>query len=583
MVRTISLIDDILYPFLQPSLLLEGLIKSEVAEAAEIAENIRWRIRSLNDDEVEFRTKTFQTLLENQPHKFSGIPQVGIPAGRLGIHAFYIILENYIRNLFKNEIAGAGQITMNLRIFDRNRVDKAKGRHADKQYTVRLWAEHDSTSLRTRQETETLVNFLNRMIDQGIVDDEGKLIREGWGVKEMLVAAARLRACPVMYLQEHAGEVLRCVREGDCFLGYEFDLLRPLRTAIFVRQHNMILDSSTDWNLLGASIHETRDVSKIAYPIVHEYRLVVGDIDGGTDRNLGNLPPKIMVADSIPNPNELIEAEMKCEKDLAKQLAGRQKFRLSISGFPSQQTLQHIPNDNDLRVIAASDSAMADADPENEFTVVFDRHGYLANETARYQADAVFWEPVEAGTPTYFLLTNPPRSEKALLHHIWSVIASAALKIAVIDERLQETMAKQVWTYEVGQVSLSALEVLRKMRIYIPGVEQAELKVPTIESLLTYVREIRPHVLTIHAGILDKLGGKRANEALALLHKLQSEMDNTFQRVVVHSGRGIPVNVPERLIPFVSYASIESCLASKGLKSKYVLAGELLSARGGGR
>jgi hypothetical protein len=56
-------------------------------------------------------------------------------------------------------------------------------------------------------------------------------------------------------------------------------------------------------------------------------------------------------------------------------------------------------------------------------------------------------------------------------------------------------------------------------------------------------------------------------------------MHSNVQQVILHSGRGVPSNVPEE-VPFVSYTAVEHWMTSKDLKSKYALVQELLSARG---
>lgn len=194
----------------------------------------------------------------------------------------------------------------------------------------------------------------------------------------------------------------------------------------------------------------------------------------------------------------------------------------------------------------------------------------------------MFWEPIEGATPSAFLLTQTPSTATALRRQLWAIASAAALRICVIDERIQEVVGTQIW--ENGRrnemLRMPALDVLERMHIYVPRLSEFDLKNPQLASIKDYLARCRPHVLAIHSGVLDKLDAKTPETAQHLIQELSLSLSSTFRRIVVHSGRGIPVNVPEMTVPFVSYAAIESTLASKALKSKFILTQELMSARG---
>jgi hypothetical protein len=118
------------------------------------------------------------------------------------------------------------------------------------------------------------------------------------------------------------------------------------------------------------------------------------------------------------------------------------------------------------------------------------------------------------------------------------------------------------------------------MRIYIPRFEDCDLENPENGKITEFVKGRKPHILSIHAGILDKMGCKKEDDMLEWVETIKECMDENIKRVVIHSGRGIPVNVPELKVPFIGYTAIEHWLTSKGLKSKYALVEELLSAKG---
>jgi len=127
------------------------------------------------------------------------------------------------------------------------------------------------------------------------------------------------------------------------------------------------------------------------------------------------------------------------------------------------------------------------------------------------------------------------------------------------------------------------------MRIFIPcrlgsqsGLEddQLDLNNPNEGKILKWIRKKRPHILSVHAGILDKMGKKTPQDVITWIAATLKSMDSQVRRIVIHSGRGIPGNVPELKVPFIGYSAIEHHTISRDLKSKYAFVQELFSARG---
>lgn len=154
------------------------------------------------------------------------------------------------------------------------------------------------------------------------------------------------------------------------------------------------------------------------------------------------------------------------------------------------------------------------------------------------------------------------------------------LKVVNLDERIQQILdSDQFWKYSEGP-KIKPLECLAAMKIYIPQKSACNLENPVNKKVENYILTLKPHLISIHVGILDKLGKKSQNDVMEWVKNIAERMDPKVKRIIIHSGRGIPVNVPKLKVPFLSYTAVEHWVTSKDLKSKYALVQELLSARG---
>jgi hypothetical protein len=179
---------------------------------------------------------------------------VAIPGGLTGWHAFYVILENIIRNAAKHQNSGAtgkdGAEPLNIYI---EILDDSTGKiHIENRPEEAGWPAwlvrvYDNISV--LKKGKRLVTTTNDKLNEPIIDASGGLNREHWGLAEMKIAAAYLQRRDLARLGEggqsvtgnvkaplHKGTqgsaIIRAVKSPLNTLGYEFFLLKPTRLAI---------------------------------------------------------------------------------------------------------------------------------------------------------------------------------------------------------------------------------------------------------------------------------------------------------------------------------------------------------------
>jgi hypothetical protein len=605
MVRTTNLVIDIMLPFITNKKLIEGLARSEIRsfrEGTRGAKNIKWILKFgeteviLGGDEYWFDPGQQGNRLNEQSDKISKMPLIGIPGGYLGIQAFYLILENFWRNLVKHnrdKVEEKLNKNENLKIYieiEENPKDTCF-------WKVSLWADVEIKKGTAEKIREILKN------EKGtIIDEEGKIIPEGWGTKEMLIGAGYLRGSKLIDLQQKPTEILGCSEKDDKYLCYEFDVLKPMRLFILSDkkiENNIKKELSAKGVWVGSKLKEDSIIPT-------EYLI-------GNPKIYDSLKPikffeiKDLNINELTKENKLNNLLIELEKKFIDCLKGNiENIHFIVrSPYPDDRKLiienlynkfnsykislskgKFIKNLRDNKLLENEKKILKQYSNKETFLVIFDRHGDYYETVKNYffneNKNQLFYEPYEGGSYTAFTLQHVPMDDNEKAHLILRLISSALLKVVILDERLQQILNNAEWTFGSGSVSVSiqALECLEMMHIYIPSLKDCDLENPENGKIIKFVENKKPHILSIHAGILDKMGCKKEDDILKWVKEIENHMDENIKRVIIHSGRGIPVNVPELKVPFIGYTAIEHWLTSKGLKSKYALVEELLSARG---
>lgn len=159
-----------------------------------------------------------------------------IPHGSTGMHAFYSILENFLRNSGKhggegvNEILRDSKSTLECSIYVQ--------RYDENLYKVTI---RDNIKKDFPDKTISEINEYITRKHSTLINDDGSINQEGWGIKEMRISAAWLRGIEPKEVQNPfiSPPLLNPIKTDIGGIGYEFYLLKPLDVLIMTNDSNV--------------------------------------------------------------------------------------------------------------------------------------------------------------------------------------------------------------------------------------------------------------------------------------------------------------------------------------------------------
>jgi hypothetical protein len=190
-----------------------------------------------------------------------GNKSVLIPGGEIGKHAFYSIIKNLVRNVYKHStVTDKNQISIKIIAHDSSEFPE-----------YQMITVHDKR-IYSKEDADKIIygngcsRGINKLIDDNLLDENGMPRREGWGIIEMKIAAFYLTGLPFEYFNkvEESGRIitkdfrvfpnpLQIVKiESDkndgVHLGYRFHMIKPKNFFITGMNGN-----------LNATIYELKD------------------------------------------------------------------------------------------------------------------------------------------------------------------------------------------------------------------------------------------------------------------------------------------------------------------------------------
>jgi hypothetical protein len=584
MVKSVNFIIEVMIPFITNKFLIEGLFKSEISDFKE--ENIIFKINNnveLGGDKNWFDEGQRIRKIKRMIRQIQQIPSIGVPGGFLGIHAFYIIFENFLRNISKHQLEEIRQLLQKNAKLEIN----IELKESDED----IFWEMEIYSNIPCKNCKEVNNKIIEALEKGIIDEtSGQLIPEAWGTKEMLIAADYLRGGPLKILQRQKDfKTLKLDIRNNNYLSYKFKVLKPLTLSIHSSQQ---VNYSLKKELMKNGVCVFSDLPEI---VPTEYLITQEKLEIWNGRYPLKIYDKQADFENLNSEEELFHFVIALEKEFLQSLniSQEQNFTFIISSeekvdMDFSENMKEVLNQHqNMKVLSQNIDILDKFEVDkveknlqnNYFMVIFDRHGNkkeMIDKLWNKYKEKIFWEPYGGGTSTAFTLQILPPTAYRKIYLLWSLISSAFLKVAILDERIQQNLNDKNWKYGEGH-GISALECLERMRIYIPRC--IDLEHPKEEKIKEFIQEKDPHIVSIHAGVLDKMGYKNSQDVKKWIMNIINK-NRKAKRVIIHSGRGIPSNVPELEIPFIGFTALEHWTTSKDLKSKYQLTQELLTSRG---
>ena len=217
----VRFLQDLMYRFFQQINILQYIGASEKLNY----NNLKFYFHFINGE----NTITFKPLdkkdceeINKQRKEFLKYDKwLSIVGSTTGLHAFYVILENIIRNAAKHSYFDSGNLEIHIRLNEN-----------DKSYQVEIW---DNVSIvkKNKDKENELDCQIRTKIETPIITDQGKMQKGNWGITEMKIASAFLQKADYRLLGQKGKinyDILKADRElynNSYVLKYIFHIPKP--------------------------------------------------------------------------------------------------------------------------------------------------------------------------------------------------------------------------------------------------------------------------------------------------------------------------------------------------------------------
>lgn len=555
---------------------------------------------------------------------------LSIPNDVLGNHAFYVILENLIRNTAKHSSGSGTEFVFEIKIeeaeiylkdylqlADDKRKDEA---HPNELYAVSIVIKPKETGSRIKIDAgkkgiiienykkehqadtkgiikideinvENYIDWIafeqNEIINRSILHEEtGQLRQGGWGILEIEASAAYLRRIPKEDIEKEEYDV-------NLFLGNSFD------NDTFFNEKGKI-------NILKAYVE---DEKYLAYRFFvykpREILLIVGEEkdkvfttkkDWNDDIKSKWLSSGIKVIEKInEDESEVYPHRLVVDYTNNKNLSGNTScFSRQILVNPqikidcANKDINIIRNDIWKYYIDNFANKNENFIPYKKISHRYSSHGENYNNLLKIPP---IYVEIKTSDNQQWTDRKVVKEWEDWETDKWTI--SCNTKIKVIDERIQDFALKNSYSAEGGKKILYN-DIYKNTRILIPD-EKIDLNKQnfdeTFNLIKDYIQDPNDNIdfLVIHLGIIEKLissykdysyNKEKPNEIESFIKEVLCKVNNNdiieYDKIIVISGRGKPHNLPKN-IRFLNYSVVAQYLIDR--RCKYTFAEVVHSAR----
>ena len=563
--------------------ILSGLDKNRILldRISGISENIKYdfHIRRKKNDSWE-DLQEFNDLL------------ISVPNDILGNQAFYIIIENLIRNIVKHSKISNREWTFLINIDIEDCIDN------NNFYEVSVY----DNILRTETEINELVRKRNEAFNEPILSKETNQLRgENLGTIEMEVCAAYLRKLPFEMLEE---DIYRIAEEKfnvdnitkvkvpnliRAFSQKHLNEQYSLGYKLFLRKPKsiLIIDNS------GKSAYAEEALEKLHNNGIWIFSQEEINVDKNYEHDfLIWCEKQEELLEFIRNQNGGIPKRIFSKIDFPDE-----SFKINIEN--PEETIKFIWIKYAKKMLELRDLKFVQYEYQNEKTifpvsteidgkqlnVFFDSHGNEWNK----KDDDLYYEL----TCSHHRFSSMEPHKKHYVKRQAEYCECILSTVMIIDERLQDNIVNKGKKYNS---KIPFQELFKKQGILIPSSSEVNLNLPNFgivseqeiknnrgseaDKIVNFINSNinKFDFCVIHLGILEKMLAFNVDKSKKEIEDLINKIFNREQRkkLIVTSGRGKPHNIPQD-ISFLSLSILQN--AVEILFDKFLLVKLLYNSR----
>lgn len=484
---------------------------------------------------------------------------VSVPNGLVGRHAFFSVMENIIRNSARYGCA-SGNLVIDISITD----------HDQDFWRIAI---RDSWS----RVTADLLDKLNAMLAEPLVESDGRVKSNYWGMKEIKISSAYLRLIgPEKVDKEYEANisgtapVVGVVERGGG-LAFELFLLKP-KQALIVCAEMPARGQTGIWRKQG--IDFTADLEPLIEQGSVNHKFLAFLWDKGFERgralpilpdSLQRLPLRIVDinVDDLAEPEQLLETlwcRWLCETN--PEYLDRPVI---VRGIGSERLRKKLS-------LAGLEPLSDTDDPWVPGAIVFDHNNLRISELTMLDGSACFHVPFSAGGTFSSLLESDAERLSILKYELRE---SAAINVAILDSRIWEQGRREI-DLPKTRTPLSLADFWARLGVDI--IDHAKV----IEDFGGFVEGITSnyHFMIVHQGELDETR-KHDGDFDAHWSLLRKKVGN----IVIDTGRGLPDQAKQQRLRWIQYSLLQNIVVDQAREltsvatAKYNLVQLLFSLR----
>ena len=467
---------------------------------------------------------------------------VALPDGAVGKQAFYVILENFIRNAYKHSTPkdndGQKQYEFELKI-----SEPPYGLGMEGFWCIDMYDKLGTVAENAAKRTPDKLTDLKSLIESSVLTN-GQLRERGWGILEMKSAAAFLSGQSLELLDELSSEYFQANYYDDDGKIEEASDKRNIGHRFYLPKPKLlIIDKSIATN--AQKQDETGLKTK---------GIIILKIDLDTVKKM---PHQFIITESTLgfSNHKILKTNIDTSKDLA-----------TVENALWEKYLSE-KDRNNTKIVATNNGLNNDKNT----TAYFDSHGKVltldngnnlknANKSKIDGLGLFYYHPFKSRSKIQELIksVSEHRFKGLLLEGVFN-------KVLIIDERIQNAANSM----DNDQSALSVKDIFSLIGVDIPSQnlsDYLEKPVETIrEELLGLIKDNKYKYVILHLTILEKMSGKSKKDELKAYIDDDKGIDekNCFDEknraFVLVSGRGQPPNLPD-LTFYINYTTLYDCL-----------------------
>ncbi len=518
--------------------------------------------------------------------------KAAIPNDILGAQAFYVILENIIRNSVKHCLIPTITYEGDLgKVSKKNLCLTISAEKFDHEYLKVVIRDNlgiDNSIQRNRKDFSFLaernldfITWMNKKIDRAVLDNTGKLREGDWGLLEMKICSAYLRKFPLVDLDNEANPRLFNISLMDNNIGYEFFLLRPKLACIVFNAIPGDLDVKK-FEDSGIDIVSKDDVD---FNLLLHY----GILKKNSDRE-GKTSHKYLIVEK-----GVFLEDKKYDSNQPMLLLSTEEICKILNGSPELAILKHFFHGDVVKEMVFLDDTKPTPknSEENKAKLIFHFHADRESNKElfeNYPKYLDYYEPYSTQSATVKLKKDYDEvSEEAKEILKLEMNLAAKLEVAILDERIQSEACKinAVHTSNVNINRGDKFQILEGMKVFIPeeksefnlnansfleGAKEEERISYKIKEWIKLKAEHCNYIL-IHQGIIEKLLG---STDVGKIENFVRDFEKQKAKLIIISGRGKPSNLPNDVF-YLPFSLVNQYVVS--YRSKIYLYKLLISAR----